>query len=423
MSNRTTDSILQNAEPQHLLGLRMPGRAGPGHSSAREADRALLALAPDDFLDTTHFDTVRFPPPPWAASTFALAANDGEQAYSPYRGHPGVLASVARNISGLLERTIDPLSELILTPGTQAGLFAAIGAIVGSGTRVALLNPEYLFSERILGLYGAEVASIRIQLDGVGSPRPDLTALAREFDAGTRVLIFSHPNNPTGAVYSKETISEIAGLCKRYDVTVIVDELYSRLLHNAHPFTHLASESGMAERTITLLGPSKTESLSGYRLGVVVAPSQVVDRMEDILSVIALRAPAYAQHVLQPWIRDDSDWLNRRLAEFTALRTLTSASLARLPWLEWIPAEGTAYAWVNVSALQMSAYSVAASLLTEASVLVSPGYQFGLGNEGFFRVCYARDEETWSNALDRMVTTLDSLARSRGLSPRAVAEN
>jgi aspartate/methionine/tyrosine aminotransferase len=134
---------------------------------------------------------------------------------------------------------------------------------------------------------------------------------------------------------------------------------------------------------------------------------------------MALRAPAYAQHVLLPWLRDDHDWLARRLKEFTALRTLTVESLRRLPWLKLQPQSGTAYVWPDVSALGLPGPVVAEALLCEAGVLVSPGYQFGPASGGHFRLCYARDETEWALALDRMVGVLDGLARRHGLPERA----
>jgi aspartate/methionine/tyrosine aminotransferase len=225
-----------------------------------------------------------------------------------------------------------------------------------------------------------------------------------------RHLVFSHPNNPTGAVFSPQVIAQIARLANAYDVTVLVDELYARLLHDDRRFPHLAAEPGMFPRTVTLLGPSKTESLSGYRLGVVVAAPEIIGRIENVQSIMALRAPAYAQHVLIPWLRDDRNWLADRLKEFTALRTLTVESLRRLPWLKLQPQAGTAYAWPDVSALGLAAPVVAEALLCDAGVLVSPGYQFGPASGGHFRVCYARDETEWTQALDRMVDVLDGLA-------------
>jgi aspartate/methionine/tyrosine aminotransferase len=400
--------------PPRLGDLQLPNRVR-GKLSARAADLRLIEKAPRGFLDTTHFDTVRFPPPDWALEVFARAATDGEMAYSGYRGHPHVLGAVAQNIAAFLDAPVEA-SQLVLTPGTQAGLFGALSSIVSPGDRVALGCPDYLFTERILRFLGGEVAPVPLATFGNAAPMLDLDVLETELrERGTRVLVFSHPNNPTGAVYDHEMVAAIARLAVRYGVTVVVDELYSRLLHNGQPFFHLRNEPGMAERTITLLGPSKTESLSGYRLGVVLAPQAVVQRMENILSITSLRAPAYAQALLVPWLRDDKDWLAARIPEFTALRTLTSDRFAQLPWLRQAPGSGTAYFWPDISALGMPGDEVAEMFLTKAGVLVSPGYQFGGGCDGFFRVCYARDEAIWAAALDRMVEMLDGEATRRGV--------
>ena len=130
-----------------------------------------------------------------------------------------------------------------------------------------------------------------------------------------------------------------------------------------------------------------------------------------------MRAPAYAQNLLVHWLRDDKEWLAERMPVFTALRSMTQTKMTQLPWLKLSMGEGTAYAWPDISALGMPPDEVSELLLTEAGMLVSPGYQFGPRCEGFFRVCYARDEDIWSAALDRMVTVLDEKARKRGLAP------
>ncbi|MET0710090.1 MAG: aminotransferase class I/II-fold pyridoxal phosphate-dependent enzyme [Tardiphaga sp.] len=405
--------------PARLQRLELPERAPIAGTSARRADIELLAKAPADFLDSTHFDTVRFPPPPWAAEQFGRAAGDGTLAYTGYRGNAEVLSVLAGSVGRFLDLPLDPQQNLILTPGTQAGLFASLASLIEDGDRVALIDPDYLFSARILRFLGADIGHVPL-LFAPDGPCPDLDALDTEFKRkGARYLVFSHPNNPAGAVFSAQTIARIARLANTYDITVLVDELYSRLLHDGCSFPHLASQPEMFARTVTLLGPSKTESLSGYRLGVVVAPPEIISRVENVLSIMALRAPAYAQHVLLPWLRDDHDWLARRLKEFTALRTLTVESLCRLPWLKLQPQAGTAYVWPDVSALGLPGPEIAAALLCEAGVLVSPGYQFGPSSGGHFRLCYARDEAEWVLALDRMVGVLDGLARRHGLPERA----
>jgi aspartate/methionine/tyrosine aminotransferase len=396
---------------RRVVDLGLPERVERG---ARQADRDLLAQAPAGFIDTTHFDTVRFPPPDWALQSFTEAARDGALAYTPYRGNRAALESAARAVLALTGEHFDPESELILTPGTQAGLFGALSALVNPGDKVLLVDPDYLFSERILRFLGADISSI--PLTGEGDIQPDLGILERTLHTGrAKLLLFSHPNNPTGAVYSPAVIARIAELAIRHDLWVVVDELYARLVYDGKPLTHLAAQPGMRARTLTLFGPSKTESLSGYRIGVVAGPAAAIAALEDVQSIASLRAPAYAQHVLSRWISADHAWLAGRLREFDQLRQLTLSSFRSLPWVRIRPPDGTAYLWPDVSALEQSDSLIASALLREAGVLVSPGYQFGAHGRHHFRICYARAESVWAPALERMIRVLDRLARAAGL--------
>ncbi len=121
----------------------------------------------------------------------------------------------------------------------------------------------------------------------------------------------------------------------------------------------------------------------------MVVPRQIADRVEDILSITSLRAPAYAQHVLKRWISDDELWLRSRLAELRGLRDHAVHRLCELPWLRVHRQAATAYLFPDISALRLPHWEVARRLVTEARVLVNPGYQFGPRGSGSFRVCYA----------------------------------
>lgn len=398
-----------------IIDLMLPERADIAAPNVRDADLALLARAPDGFMDTTHFDTVRFPPPDWAVDRFAEAARDGSLAYTGYRGHPEVLDSVARNAGAFLDLPLAGDKNIILTPGTQAALFAVLSARVNPGEKVAVFDPDYLFTARVLRFLGAEVIYVPLRL-GNGQYLPDLDRLEQALaNEGARHLVFSHPNNPTGAVYPAEIVKTIAEMARRYETSVLVDELYSRLVYDEVPFHHLVAEEGMFAQTATLLGPSKTESLSGYRLGVVVGDAPLMTAVENALSAMSLRAPAYAQHILPHWLGPDTKWLAGRIDEFKVLREQTLEALAPLKWLKIAPQQGTAYLWLDVSALRLPDAEVATALLEKAGVLVSPGYQFGPTANGHFRLCYARDDAAWAQALGRIVEVLDGLASERGL--------
>ena len=381
--------------------------------SVRDADLSLrLDGAGHGLLDTTHFDTVRFPPPPWALPAFTAAAADGLQAYSAYRGHDEVRRICAASISTLLGIEVDPSRNLAMSTGTQGGLFAVLSALVDDGDVVVLADPEYLFVERMLRFLGAEVVRLPI-IDTPRGPELDLDLLETLCVRDIKLLLTSHPNNPTGAVYSGEMIARLGRLAVHHDFFVVVDELYCRLVFDGKPFAHLAAEPGMADRTVTMLGGSKTESLSGYRVGMVVGSAAVIDAVEQMLAMLCLRAPAYAQHVMTSWLRDDQDFVAERVVEIQALQRMTVEHLRTVPGLIVKPGDGTAYLWPDVSALGLTDVQVARILQDEAKVVISPGYQFGPSGIGRFRICYAREEVSWEKALRAMTTALTGAALRR----------
>jgi aspartate/methionine/tyrosine aminotransferase len=166
----------------------------------------------------------------------------------------------------------------------------------------------------------------------------------------------------------------------------------------------------MRERTVTLLGPSKTESMSGFRLGVAVGPAAIVTAMEDVLGLTVLRAPAYAQWALVPWLRDDHEFVAARIIEYQALRDATMQAFAALEFAELDLPGGTAYAFPSVAALGRTDQEIAAALVEDAGLIVNPGYQFGRRGVGSFRICFAQDEAVWADALARISTSLRRLA-------------
>jgi aspartate/methionine/tyrosine aminotransferase len=275
---------------------------------------------------------------------------------------------------------------------------------VDAGDRVALADPEYLFAERILRFLGAEAVRVPVRPGGPG-PHLDLPRLEEAAAGGIRLFLTSNPNNPTGTVYSRETVRAIARLSVEFDFFVAVDELYCRLVYDGTPFTHLAAEPGMDTRAVTLLGGSKTESLTGYRIGAVTASAEIVDAIEQVVAFSALRAPAYSQHVLAGWLHDDEDFVQKRVLELRSLQRHAAKRLREIPGVGVEPGSGTAYLWPDVSALGLTSFD-AARLIYQQGVVVSPGYQFGPSGRARFRICYAQDEARLDAALDRITAAL-----------------
>jgi aspartate/methionine/tyrosine aminotransferase len=375
-------------------------------ASVLDLDRALAsAPGPADLIDLTHGDTRAFVPPAAAAADFAAAVAENTEAYTAYRGSPGLRSVVAPRLARLLGRPVDDASQVIVTPGTQGGLFTALSALISPGDTVALPDPEYFMSERIIAYLGGKALRLPLSQDSQGllSIGPDALASAATAD----LLVLSHPNNPTGGVYTAKTAHALAEMVTSSGMLAVVDQLYCRLIFAGTEYLHLSSLPGMADRTVTLLGPSKTESMSGYRVGVAVGPAPIIDAMERVLSLTALRTGGYSQQVLRHWMADDDAWLADRTAAHEAIRDDLVQRLRAIPGVSVAPPAGSSYVFPNASATVAGSNDHDLALaLKAAGVLVSPGYQFGPSGRGRFRVNFSQDAGRLALAMDRIEAVL-----------------
>jgi aspartate/methionine/tyrosine aminotransferase len=383
-------------------------RRGLNGSSVRRAERELeLAASEYEIVDLTAADTRTFPAPNWVLEAFMDAASGGGRTYTPYRGDAGVRHAVAANLSSLLGVPLNGSENVALTPGTQAGLFCALAAVVSPGDAVVILDPDYMSNERLVRFLGG--TSIRVPLDwetNPGSAEIDLEALTRAFAARPVALLFSNPNNPTGSILGPVALNAIAELADRYGCLVIADELYSRLVFDDRPFTHFAAIGERPHGWITTIGPSKTESMSGYRVGVTVGPAWLIDRIEDVMSSAVLRAPAYAQHTLVKWGTADVQFVGDRVRRYQELRDLAVARLNANGVTAVTPSAGTSYLFPRFTTEGRSDQEVALALKRRAGILVNPGYQFGDRGVGRFRLCIAQDQGVLQRCLDAIAAVL-----------------
>lgn len=400
------------SQPARIVSMDTPSYLAAGEPTTSDRDRALGEVPRGgDGMDFTHGDPIAFPPPDWALPTVVKSIEDGRSAYSPYRGNREVRERLSVGIADLVGLpSVDGDSEVVLTPGTQAGLFAALSSLVGPGDKVMVADPDYFASQRIVRYLGGEVIPIPLSVSPEGAASLDLDRVHDGLREKPVALLFSNPNNPTGGMVDEQCIDELAGLLDGTDTSVVVDELYCRLVYDGREFPHLLSRPGMRERCITLLGPSKTESMSGYRLGAAVGPAHLVDRMESVLSIVSLRAPGYNQPLLRHWLDDDGPWLQERILAHRDLRDLVVGAFRDVPGVQVSMPRGGSYVFPDVSALGLSDFDIAVRLRREHGILVNPGYQFGQRGHGAFRMNYSQDRAGLERAVESITGLLRSLA-------------
>jgi aspartate/methionine/tyrosine aminotransferase len=359
-------------------------------------------------VDFSHGDVDAFPPTPGASEIW----NDGfargaQQAYTEYRGSAPIRERVAARLGAFTGKPVDATSELIITPGTQGALFLAIGATVTTGTRVAVVEPDYFANRKLVEFFGGERVPIPLRYQGTAAENgPDLYAIESAFSNGTTVFVFSTPNNPTGVVYSHAAITEIASLATRYNVTLIVDQLYSRLLYSGESFTHLRACEQVPDDMITIMGPSKTESLSGFRLGVAFGSTRLIDRMERLQAIVSLRAAGYNQSVLDTWFAEPDGWMAQRSREHEAIRDALLA-VFRSGGLQTTKPQAGSYLFPEFPPLTVDGASFVRLLRHQAGVTVTPGTEFGPGLNQSIRLNFSQNQTAAVAAAQRIVRMVE----------------
>ncbi len=367
-----------------------------------------LAGTPVDF---SHGDVNEnaFAPTPGALDEFLAGVHrGGSQAYTEYRGGSALRELVAERLTAFTGPSVSAADELIVTPGTQGALFLALGATVNAGDRVAIVRPDYFANRKLVEFLGGVVVPVYMDyLSRTSGAGLDLGQLEDAFKTGVKTFLFSNPNNPTGVVYSPTEIARIAELGTRYGVTVIVDQLYSRLVYSGNTFTHLRASSMDASQVVTIMGPSKTESLSGYRLGVAFGAAHLVDRMEKLQAIVSLRAPGYSQAVLRTWFAEPAGWLHDRIVKHEALRDDLLKVFATIPGSATRPTQAGSYIFPQLPKLAIPPHDFVRALRVQAGVTVTPGTEFSPDTFDSIRLNYSQNHEAAVQAATRIAQMVD----------------
>ena len=347
------------------------------------------------------------PAPVLDATIEALRRN--RTGYSPIIGYPQVRTSVAERMH---RRTGQPCSadNVVLTPGTQGGLFCAVNCLAGPGDEVILPEPIYGPYAGVIGASGARMVSVPLRAEK--GFHPDLDSLACAVTPRTRVIWINSPHNPTGAVFTADEVAGVAALCREHDLWLLSDEVYEDLAF-ARPHTSPWSLPGMAERTIVASSLSKSHAMAGFRFGWVIGPPALSRHLFDFLLCMYFGGPAFIQDGAMAA-------LGSELPEVTALRKtyryralLLSGILADAPNCRAIPPEGGMFVLFDVRGTGLGAQDFARQLLLGEDVALLPCDGFGPSAVGYLRIALTAPEPRLEEAGRRIVRFAQGLAKKR----------
>ncbi|MCD7725282.1 MAG: pyridoxal phosphate-dependent aminotransferase [Clostridiales bacterium] len=363
-------------------------------------------------VDFSHGDVDAFEPLPGSLDCFINGyKKGGKQAYTEYRGSLEVRKDVAEKISRFTGTNINPEENIILTPGTQGALFLAMGSMIGTDDKVAIVEPDYFANRKLVEFFGGKVIPVELNYkkytDRAGI---DLEDLEEKFKGGVSLFIFSNPNNPLGVIYSAEEIAGISSLAKRYHVSLIVDELYSRQIFDNRQYTHLCAMPELPDQVITIIGPSKTESLSGFRLGTAFGNKDIILRMEKLQAIVSLRTAGYCQAVYQVWFNEPEGYMQNRIKAHQEIRDGLFGKFTNAGYYVR-KTEAGSYLFVELPELEIPMKDFTAVLRKLAGVTVTPGEEFGPQFTRHFRINFSQDREAAFAAADRIIDIVKRYVR------------
>jgi len=337
---------------------------------------------------------------PAAAVVDALrdAVASGRDRYVSTRGIPALRAAIANYLRRTRRLEVGS-DEVLVAPGCKMALSLAMMALIEAGDEVLYPDPGFPIYPSFTRGLGA--TAIPFGLEEKNNFQPDIQEIAAKIAPCTSVLIFNSPNNPTGTVFSRETLQQLAELARKHDLWVVADEIYARIVFNGE-FLSIRSLPGMAERTVIIDGFSKSFAMTGWRLGYAVAPKHVVDAMDLLVLNTFTCVAEFTQVAAIEALRDSSNAVDAMVAEYRKRRDLFVARLNHIPGFRCQIPDGSFYAWVNVEDTGLAAEEVARLLLEEAGVAGIAGTAFGAAGKNYLRFSLVSARHSLEEALDRI---------------------
>ena len=327
--------------------------------------------------------------------------NNGKTFYTSNQGLPLLREKISNY---LFERFNVNYSkdEIILTAGSSQGILAALMSIINPGDEIIVTEPTYICYIPDIEMCGGKAVTIPLSDKNGYKLTPEL--LKEHITDKTKAVFLSYPNNPTGAIMTKEDLQLIAPIIIENDLYVISDEIYAELTYGSRHCS-IASFDGFKERTILISGFSKAFAMTGWRLGYVCAPKEIFTQILKIQQYIMLSAPTMAQYGAIVALDKCLPYMERMVLEYDKRRAYLLKAFKELG-IDCFEAQGAFYLFPSIKKFGMSSRDFCLKLLHEFNVLVVPGNAFGNSGEGFIRISYATSMEnikTFINTLKRII--------------------
>lgn len=333
------------------------------------------------------------------------SARSGNTGYAPVPGVRSLRETVARRVQ---ERTGVPTGKdnILITPGGQSALFAAHVAVCDEGDRALYCDPYYATYPGTIRGAGAE--AVRVELDPENAFQPQAADILPVADRA-RSLLINTPNNPTGVVYSRSTLEEIAGICREKDIWLISDEVYDTQIWTGE---HVSPRSlpGMAERTLVVGSMSKSHAMTGSRVGWLIGPEAAISHLINLATHTTYGVPGYIQDAARFALDAGPELEEKIAAPFRRRRQIASKIISGQNLVKMVPADGAMYVMLDIRGTGLSGERFADALLDRHAIAVMPGESFGRAAAGHVRVAMTLADDDFAHAFETLVGFAGQLA-------------
>jgi len=340
-----------------------------------------------------------FPTPEHVSAAGIQAIADGKTKYTPPAGIPKFRELIAEYAGRQRGLNISP-ARVVVGTGSKPGLFFPTLALVAPGDEVLYPDPGFPTYEAMVRVAGG--IPIPVPLREENGFSFDLNAFDDLISDRTKMIVLNSPANPTGGVIPFEDLKHIAAKAQQYNCWVLSDEIYTRLTYDGIAAHSIAEVDGMIDRTIIVDGFSKTYSMTGWRLGFMITPPALADRLELLITHATGCTAAFTQYAGMEAITGPQDFVINMVRDYQHRRDRMLELVNAIPGVHAEKPQGAFYVFPNVKSYGLSSKEIAARLIDEAGVAILAGTDFGAGGEGYIRLVYAISLEAIEEGLEKI---------------------
>ena len=346
-----------------------------------------------------------FPTPDAVIDKALQAMREGETHYTSILGHDELRESIARQHRDSSGQAIEA-SNIITTSGAQNALFACSLCLLDPGDEAIVLQPMYVTYEATIQAPGATL--VPVVLDAASGFRLDRDALQAAISERTRAIFYASPSNPTGIALNLEELEFIAELARQHDLWVIADEVYANFVF-AGEFSHIASLPGMSDRTVTIGSMSKSYAMSGWRVGWVIAPHELIANLEKLALCMLYGLPGFIQQAAAYALQNCAPDLQLMREIYHRRRDYLFDAFSAMPGLQPLLPDAGMFMMVNVLATGMHSGEFVRTLYAETGVSVLDATAFGVSAEGYVRISYTVSDAELEEACRRIKAFVENI--------------